>query len=238
MKTAIAVFCKTPGFSPIKTRLGAEIGKDYAEEFYLLSVNAIAEVLGEVIKRLGSHVEAYWAVAEQEALTHSLWSSYARIWTGDGSLGDRIHNVFEQLFKEKDQVIIIGSDSPQITADYLITTIERLQQPDLQGVIGPCRDGGFVLFGCKHLIQKSIWTKVTYSRKNTLQQLITLLDESDYLYHFNSTLGDVDQYNDLILLQDDFLKMGSKIKSKQLHLYRWIKTVKVFNSIRILETVC
>ncbi len=232
MKTVIAVFCKTPGLSPIKTRLAAEIGKVYAEEFYWLSVTAIYEVLGEVKKRLGNRVEIYWALAEREALAHSLWGSYARIWTGDGSLGERIYYVFKQLFEKNDQVIIIGSDSPQITADYLITTIERLQQPDLHGVIGPCHDGGFVLFGSKHLIQKSIWTNVTYSRNDTLQQLITLLDKSEYQYHFNSTLGDVDQYNDLVLLQNDFLQMGAKIQPKQLNLYHWIRTMQ------ILITVC
>ena len=235
MKTAIAVFCKTPGLSSVKTRLAADIGNDYAEEFYRLCVLAIDEVLGEVVRRLDKNVEIYWAVAEREALTHSIWDAHSKIWTGEGGLGERIYYVYEQLFKRNDQVIIIGSDSPQITADYLVTAIETLRQPEWDGVIGPCRDGGFVLFGSKQLIQKSIWTSVIYSRKDTLHQLTTLLEDSNYSYQFISGLGDVDQYDDLILLLNDFLQIESKIQPGQIYLYHWIQ--KILTSKRLLQKV-
>lgn len=223
MKTAIAVFCKTPGLSPVKTRLGAHVGNAYAEEFYRLSVLAIDEVLEQVVKKIDHNVEIYWAVGEKEALKNPIWNSHEAIWTGEGCLGERIHHVNEVLLKTHDAVIIIGSDSPQITADYLISAIEQLFRSELDGVIGPCRDGGFVLFGTKRLVQKSIWLKVKYSCEDTLNQLTSLLEQSNYSYHFISSLGDVDQYEDLITLLNDFLQMGSRIQPRQLYLYQWIR---------------
>lgn len=227
MKTAIAVFCKTPGLSPVKTRLGADVGNVNAEEFYRLSVLAIDEVLEQVAQKLGHSVEIFWAVGEQEALKIPIWNSHEAIWTGEGSLGERIHHVYETLLKAHDAVIIIGSDSPQITADYLIVAIEQLILSELDGVIGPCRDGGFVLFGTKRLIGKSIWTKVKYSCEDTLGQLTNLLEQSNYSYHVISSLGDVDQYDDLVPLLNDFLQMGSIIQPRQLYLFQWLQRLLI-----------
>jgi rSAM/selenodomain-associated transferase 1 len=227
MRTAIAVFCKTPGFSSIKTRLGAEIGDADAEEFYRLSVLAIDEMLVQVSEKLEGMVDIYWAVGEQEALNNPIWKSHKRIWTGEGGLGERIHHVFEELLNLHEQVIIIGSDSPQITADYLITAIRRLQEKELEGVIGPCRDGGFVLFGTKRLIQKSILAKVTYSANDTLLQLTTLLKQANYKFSMLTGLGDVDRYDDLILLLNDFLQLGSLLQPRQLYLYHWVQRLLI-----------
>ena len=235
MRTAIAVFCKTPGLSSIKTRLGAEIGDAEAEEFYRLSVLAIDETLVQVAEKLEREVEIYWAVGEYKALNNPIWKSHKRIWTGEGCLGERIHHVYEELLKLHEQVIIIGSDSPQITADYLITAIDRLQEQKLEGVIGPCRDGGFVLFGTKRMIQRSILTNVTYSSNDTLRQLTTLLNQANYNYSMITSLGDVDQYDDLILLLNDFLQLGSLLLPRQLYLYHWIQRLLI--SKKFLEEV-
>lgn len=223
MKAAIAVFCKTPGLSPVKTRLGADVGNANAEKFYRLSVLAIDEVLEQVAQKLDHYVDIYWAVGEHEALNHPIWNSHVAIWTGEGSLGERIHHVYQTLLKSHDSVIIIGSDSPQITADYLMSAFEQLSRSELDGVIGPCRDGGFVLFGTKRLVQKSILAKVKYSCEDTLNQLTDLLEQSNYSYRLISSLGDVDQYDDLISLLNDFLQMGSIIQPRQRYLYQWIQ---------------
>jgi uncharacterized protein len=225
MKTAIAVFCKTPGLSPVKTRLGAEVGRTCAEEFYRLSILALDEVLGQVDQELGNDVKIYWAVGEQEALKNPIWNSHETIWTGEGSLGERIHHIYEVLWKSNDAVIVIGSDSPQITAEYIITAIRQMFLTD--AVIGPCHDGGFVLFGTKRLVGKSIWVKVKYSCEDTLSQLTNLLEQSNYSYHFISSLGDVDQYDDLISLLNDFLQMGSIIQPRQLYLFQWIQRLHI-----------
>lgn len=233
MRTAIAVFCKTPGLSSVKTRLGAEIGEADAEEFYRLSVLAIDEILTQVADNPEQKVDIYWAVGEYEGLNDPIWKSHKRIWTGEGGLGERIHHVFDELLKLYEQVIIIGSDSPQITADYIMTAINRLQEQGVDGVIGPCRDGGFVLFGTKQMLQKSILTKVTYSADDTLLRLTTLIKQANYQYSMLAGLGDVDQYDDLILLLNDFLRLGSVLQPRQLYLYHWIQRLLI--SKRFLE---
>lgn len=225
MKTAIAVFCKTPGLSPVKTRLGADIGTYYAEEFYKLSLSVIEEVLQQVIKNYISQqkVDVFWAVAEREAIAEKNKKAFRSIWTGEGSLGERIYQIQEKLFSSYDQVIILGSDSPQITPEYVINAVEELANSDYEGVIGPCRDGGFVLFGSKKIIPETIWTEVEYSQEETLKQLISLLEMNNYQHKMLWTLGDVDQYDDLLDLNNDFVQMHANLLASQSYLFVWLQ---------------
>ena len=52
---AAAIFVKTPGISPIKTRLAVGIGQANAESFYKMSCQATGEVLDGFC--LMSHVQ-------------------------------------------------------------------------------------------------------------------------------------------------------------------------------------
>ena len=56
MNIAIAIFVKTPGISPIKTRLAASIGQQKAEDFYRLSLKSLVSTLKEI------DITPYWAV--------------------------------------------------------------------------------------------------------------------------------------------------------------------------------
>lgn len=223
MKTAIAVFCKTPGLSPFKTRLEKGIGKAYTLEFYNLSIAAIKEVLEEVQYASSDIVVPYWAVAEKEAPSNPLWDSFDCIWTGEGGLGERIHYVLEILLTTFDQVIIIGSDSPQLTPAYLLNAISVLANQSCGCVIGPCEDGGFVLFGSKIKIEKERLTSVEYSSMDTLEQLTRELSKTGIPYTIIQEQSDVDTYDDLKTLRDCFWKMGKSILPGQLALYNWIK---------------
>ena len=51
-KRAIVCMVKTPGFSPVKTRLSQDIGSAKAEEFFVLAVKAIEQTLRKRKSRL------------------------------------------------------------------------------------------------------------------------------------------------------------------------------------------
>ena len=48
IKTAVAIFVKTPGLSPLKTRLAAGIGNTAAQEIYNHCVKALTQTLGDL----------------------------------------------------------------------------------------------------------------------------------------------------------------------------------------------
>ena len=74
--TAIAVFVKTPGLSPVKTRLAATIGTAAAEQFYTHCTEAIRETLETASKTMD--IVPFWAVGEEAGLSHPLFCGLER----------------------------------------------------------------------------------------------------------------------------------------------------------------
>jgi radical SAM protein with 4Fe4S-binding SPASM domain len=64
---------------------------------------------------------------------------------GDG-LGERLAHVFADLFGAgAEAVVVVGSDSPALPADYLARALDEL--PPGRLVLGPAADGGYYLIG-------------------------------------------------------------------------------------------
>lgn len=179
--SAVAIFVKTPGLSPLKTRLAEKIGKEKAEEFFNLSLKATEAIVVAAIKEKRGKFKAYWAVSEAEALEHALWSSFSTIAQGDGGLGERLDHIYKTLLNKHDKVFLIGADLPHLPYSALLQADQQLES-DKDFVMGKTEDGGFYLLGGKKSISKEIWTSVTYSSDQTAGQLENLLKGSHLSY--------------------------------------------------------
>ena len=172
--TAVAVFVKTPGLSPIKTRLAQTIGQNMAEECHRRS----AACVGETVKASG--LTGYWAVAEAEAMDHPLWQGMPRIDQGEGSLGRRMHRVHTKLTQKHGSVILVGADLPQLQIDDLLTTADWLNYHKPRAVLGPAMDGGFWLFGANHWYREEDWTSVHFSQADTADRFVQALNIGEW----------------------------------------------------------
>ncbi|AFS79628.1 hypothetical protein DUF2064 [Gottschalkia acidurici 9a] len=226
MSTAIAVFAKTPGLSQVKTRLAKDIGKDTAEIFYEMSVKATEEVLLELKMKSQSSVELYWALAEENGLNHPMWNKFKTIWTGEGDLGKRLFNISDKLLKKHNKVILIGTDSPQIEYELILKTIDKLNENPKNCVVGPAYDGGFYLFGCSYLITENIWTSVSYSREDTLEQLLQKLKNENIYYDFLNKMSDVDKIDDFEALYQYLLLTKGRHLPERAKLFEWLELSK------------
>lgn len=174
MSAAIAMFVKTPGLSPVKTRLASDLGERAAAEFYDKAVACVAAVAGAA--ELGApHLTPLWAVAEREAVDHPRWQAFPRIWQGEGDLGDRLNTVHAMLCREHEVVVLVGADTPQITVELLQESIDAVGRPDTPYALGRASDGGFWIFASRQAVPASVWTSVRYSRCYTATQLSVAL---------------------------------------------------------------
>ncbi len=219
MKGALAIFAKTPGISPVKTRLAADIGVEKAEEFYHLSLKSIEEVASRAQEISENNLTPYWALAEEKSGTNALWQKFPTIWTGEGDLGNRLHNIYSNLLKTHDFVVMIGSDSPQLTPELLIDASKLLAKNNC--VIGSSIDGGFYLFAAKIVIAKNIWMDVKYSEDTTLDQLVKQLNKHDISAEILSKQGDVDTIADLEDLMRS-LEDNDNLLPAQMNLQKWL----------------
>ncbi len=109
-RVALAVFAKTPGRTPSKTRLAAGVGTDAAEAFYLASLAATAAVADAAAAR--GPVDVIWATAEPDAHVDPVWANRRTAGQGTGGLGERLHTVASRLMADYRAALLIGCDSP------------------------------------------------------------------------------------------------------------------------------
>ncbi|GAB4255220.1 MAG: TIGR04282 family arsenosugar biosynthesis glycosyltransferase [Methylomicrobium sp.] len=216
---AVALFVKTPGLSPVKTRLAVKLGAAIAERFHVLAASATCAVLDAASR--SCNVRGYYAVAEQAAACAEYWHEMPCLWQGDGGLGERMRRVYETLLENHEFVILVGADIPQMTVTELQSASEWLTHDEqARFAFGPSYDGGFWLFGGNGPLPTGLWTDVVYSRPETGMRFFEAIQRCGDVRTL-TTLRDVDEPDDLIAL-DRVLQDLDRPLPEQLALMRFL----------------
>lgn len=218
--TAVAIFVKTPGLSPVKTRLAAGIGSALATEFHRRAASAV----GAVVYAAGPDVSPYWAVAEREALAHPAWDAFPTLWQGDGGLGIRLDRVYTELLERHGSVLLIGADAPQVTPALLRDVARTVRDGGPPYAIGPATDGGFWLFGGRAPVPPQVWRLVVYSRADTGAMLAGALRPFGAVGWVPS-LADTDQVSDLPGLASALQALRGPLP-EQASLGHWLQNIR------------
>ena len=206
MNCAIAIFVKTPGHSPVKSRLWPELGRSNAERLHRASAAAVGSVVARACG--DSAINGYWATAEALEHVAAQWPGHAHIAQGEGGLGLRMANVYRALQARHGAAILIGADTPQLDAGLLRHAADWLQSSSARLVIGPACDGGFWLFGGNRELPESDWTGVDYSTPTTAMAFTAAMDgqgdwlELDALRDID-VLADIDPVRQQLAALDD-----------------------------------
>jgi glycosyltransferase A (GT-A) superfamily protein (DUF2064 family) len=220
--TAVAIFVKTPGLSPIKTRLAGDTSKKVAEQFYAFSLNCVRAVLKEVANT-NHQIVPIWAVAEEDGLSHPFWETFDSVYQGEGAFGARLSRVYTELLNRFENVIFIGADAPFITSALILDTHTLLSNTTnaIPFVLGPSNDGGFFLLGGSIPIEENIWFDVEYSVSHTGAQILERIQEFGRV-HLLPPLSDVDNLKDLLGIASPLVTPMPLLK-EQRELIEWIK---------------
>ncbi len=200
MKGGLAIFVKTPGVSPLKTRLAVGMGID-SERWYRLAVDAVKSVAVEARDKTG--INAYWAVAEQEAMQNPLWQSMPRLAQSDdvqAGLGERMGRVMRMLVRQHGFGILLGADAPQISASDIQAASDFLDHDSPRLVLGPAHDGGFWCVGSNQALPIELWQSVLYSRPDTYVHFVNAFSPFAEILTLRK-LSDVDEFTDLAACQ-------------------------------------
>ena len=223
MRFGIAIFVKTPGHSPLKTRLTRAIGADAAREFHLLSAAAVAAVA-----RRGQcdmpEFATHWAVAETAALEDPSWASLPVIPQGEGDLGARMGRVTEGLLARFDAALLLGADAPQIEAADFIAAADALASH--RHVIGPSTDGGFWLFATRGQVPPAAWSATPWSQANTAARFCAALSATPAAPAIARlrSLRDADTAEDLPPLLSALEALRDPLPEQQ-RLARWLRAL-------------
>ena len=224
MSVAIAVMTKTPGFSPVKTRLASAVGTPYAVEVHRYSARATASVVAEAARR--DDVTAYWAVAEAAPAAAAAWpaadvAAFELIHQSGGGLGERMGRLHSELIARHGAALLVGTDSPQMEAAQLCRACDWLAADTPRLVLGPADDGGFWLFGGNRSIPLRDWKRIPYSTQRTGAHFAAMIEPYGKGLELPS-LSDVDVIEDLEPLLGSLCGLDQATPS-QLALRHWLE---------------
>ena len=219
MTAALAIFVKTPGLSPVKTRLATSIGAPAALRFHLLAAAATADVA----RACAPWLTPYWAIAEGGSAAVAAWPGFAPLHQGEGDLGERLHTVYARLQARHGRALLIGADAPQLTVESLRHALALMDDSDTPFVIGDATDGGFWLFGGRVAIPCEVWTRVRYSQAHAASELRQQLVPHGAAGAVG-WLNDVDNVEDLPALSNALGALSDPLPAQQI-LRKWLDTV-------------
>ncbi len=196
----LIVFVKNIILGKVKTRLAKTIGDVGAFNIYyeLFSITENASQKVDVTRHI------YFS----DVIIPSKWEGDKKFVQEGEDLGIRMRNAFQDGFNQDyDNIILIGSDLPNISKEIIDSGFDTLQNNDV--VFGPAEDGGYYLVGMSKM-NASIFENKPWSQSELLTVTLAQLKEQQQSIGFIETLNDIDTFEDLIA--SDFYKKNPKIQ--------------------------
>lgn len=223
MNGGLAIFVKTPGQSPVKTRLAQHIGQLKAEAFHLAAAEAVASVAVRAGRAAG--FLSHWAVAEREAMAGNAWKDLPCLFQGPGTLGERMDTVYRQLRTQGGYAMLVGADAPQLHEDTLVRAARWLDSATPRLVIGRACDGGFWLFGGNVALPPETWLRPAYSQSMTAHEFTLAMSPHGQWLELDM-LSDVDRIEDLAVACRELRALASPTL-EQHRLLDWLEDSKL-----------
>lgn len=191
----LLIFLKYPTPGTVKTRLGKVLGSDTAAWLY----RRMAEVIVERFTCLPQHYfnTAIFYHPPDKVSEFKTWlgRNLSYNFQQGNDLGERMHNAFLATYPS--QVVLIGSDCPEITMEIILQAFQALKSYDM--VIGPATDGGYYLIGLSHP-RAELFQGIDWGTEKVFHQTTQKVQALRLSCHVLPTLRDVDAPEDLHVL--------------------------------------
>lgn len=198
----LLVFTKSPVLGEVKTRLQPDYSQEQSLKLHkkmMLDTLALSEKLSHIDTELCCNPNRntlFFLDCENQfpvTLSDQL---------GD-DLGERMAYSLSVALQTYEKVIVIGTDCPAIDDAYIEQALQALD--DVDAVIGPAADGGYVLLGLRKF-SIDLFTDFSWGSNTVLAQTRKVLSDLSWSSHELGIMHDIDRPEDLHhypdLLQD------------------------------------
>lgn len=199
----VALYAKAPILGRVKTRMQGTLGLHGALSLHKALISYVFRNLTE------AHLcpLQLWVAGSQESSDVSvLHDEYflslctkKDIFNQEGAdLGARMAFTARQVLRDKDYVVLVGSDCASVDAAYLEQALAALESGD-QIVFGPAEDGGYVLLGLR-IVPDCLFTGVPWGEANVMAITRQNLTAAGLAWRELDPRWDVDRPQDLARL--------------------------------------
>jgi rSAM/selenodomain-associated transferase 1 len=198
---AILILAKAPDPGSVKTRLIPAIGEAAATQLYTrLLLRLVDWVCSQT-----PHATELWVTPDPD---HPLWQQLAteyglsiQLQQGD-DLGARMGLATAQALSRHPYVLLIGVDSPALTAQHIEQSVRWLEQGE-DAVLGPAEDGGYVLLGLSRYHPR-LFQGHNWGGEDVAATTREAFSELGWRWRELPQLWDLDRPQDLDRLQQDY----------------------------------
>jgi len=197
-RRAVIVMAKRPAAGSTKTRLAPALSLESAAELY-------ERFLLDTIHMISSRTDCTTVIAIEDASSADYFTSIAPgvaqvLQLGD-SLGPRLDSVLRSCLADGlEQVVAIGSDSPDLPSSHIDEAFDMLDQGEVDVVLGPTDDGGYYLIGWKQPWSPMV-VEVEMSTAAVLTDTLAVAERVGARCALAPTWYDVDEPADLARLR-------------------------------------
>ena len=194
-RKTIVVFAEAPVPGEVKTRLTPFLSEASAADLHR---RLVVHTLQTITQLTDCFIEL-WVGSE-----HDWWTELAErfavpVYRQRGNdLGERMSYALDKALQGSKQVLIVGTDCPDITPQYLQRALDSVEQQGV--VIGPADDGGYVLLG---LSQPMPWlfNDMRWGADSIFATTVARMEEKGVSWFELQPLMDIDRPEDFIRLQ-------------------------------------
>ena len=187
----LLIFIKNPEPGKVKTRLAATIGNHKAYQVYLKLLKHTILAAQDV--DAGKQVWYSAFIDSDDFISEPEFDK--KVQRGK-NLGARMLHAFKNGFNEDyDNIVIIGSDCPDVDPELLEQAFNELREHDL--VIGPSADGGYYLLGMNTL-REELFSDIDWSTERVLEQTLDKAKSLSLSVTCLPELNDIDTIEDLV----------------------------------------
>lgn len=202
---AIIIFAKAPVPGQVKTRLESHLSQEECSKLhssFILHVIDIARSVESATILLACHPETDHPFFQRITNTYGI----QLIRQIGSDLGERITNSIKYALEAGfEKVIVLGSDSPDLPAQYIREGIKALDVKDM--VIGPSVDGGYYLIGGKMMLP--VFEGIPWSSSDVFKATLEKALRTGVTFSVLPEWYDIDTWDDL----QSFLNLNGAKKS-------------------------
>ena len=167
MRPCLVVVAKQPERGKVKTRMASALGDDRAAEVCrcaLLDTLALALSIDDV-----THALSYAPPTDEaQRYFEDIAPAFSLMPQSGATLGERLSSTFARLLPIFSPVVMIGSDGPDLPAEFVTRAFETLKG-GVDVVLGPANDGGYYLIGARSM-QPILFERIDWSTQAVAQQ--------------------------------------------------------------------
>lgn len=192
MSDSLVIFCKKPEVGIVKSRLAKSIGDELAVDVYKKIITFILECVSynnlEIFLYCYPNSNHPFFQDCRNSFKLNLFDQ-----CGD-NLGSRMYQAMHERLLSHDNVVLIGSDCPELDKHYIDSAFDSLRQRQ-NIVLGPVHDGGYALIGANKIDSK-IFDSIQWSTNTVLEETKLRIRELGWNYVCLPYIRDIDTYDD------------------------------------------